>query len=242
MQRLPSRLARDPILEATFEFRFLGKEQAVADVLQGIIYPELKTRFPKIRRTALAAFAPELLDDPSLRYQPRLSLRGENQLVNIGDRAIAVASTRPYMGWRRLRPLVLEVLELVRKADIVKEAERISLRYTNILRTGSFAEQFSTLNFKAALGRTPYDLTNMLTHVRTEVMKDDLITILEIGANTVVGDERGLSLAIDSIYKSPPNFLNDPAAHVDKVHNVEKQIFFDLLTDETISSMGPEYE
>lgn len=244
MLRIPVRLEKDPILEAIFEFRFQGAVAAAAEVLQGVMYPKLKDRFPKVQRTPFSQFA-GLIDDPNLRYQPRLLLQGDPVRVHIGDRAIALVCVTPYVGWKSFRPLILEVLELVKTSKVVKEPERISLRYVNLLEGQTHSQQFSMVHYNASLGRANYNLSEHLTYTRTEIAKDGLINIIELGANseivTPAGSVKGLYLAVDSIYNKPPNFLADPEPHVEKVHDVEKSVFFDVLTDKTIEAMGPKW-
>ena len=209
------------------------------------MYPRLKDRFPKVQRTPFSQFA-GILDDPNLRYQPRLLLQGDNLRVQIGDRAIALVCVKPYVGWKAFRPLILELVDLVSTSKVVKETERISLRYLNLLEGRTPAQQFSLVHYNASLGRGKYKLSDYLTYTRTEIEKDGLINIVELGANSVVqtptGSIQGLYLAVDSIYNSPPNFLANPEPHVEKVHNVEKSVFFDVLTEETIEAMGPKWQ
>ena len=246
--KVPTRLDRDPILEAVFEFRFRGAIPAVAEVLQGAMYPKLRDRFPTVQRTPFSQFPQisPLLDDPVLRYQPRLVLLGENLRVNIGDCSIALACIRPYIGWKALRPLILELVNLVKVAKVVKESERISLRYVNLLEGDSPSQQFSLVHYNASLGRGKYKLSDFLTYTRTEIAKEGLVTILELGANSVVetpnGPAKGLFVTVDTIFNEPPEFLSNPEPHVEKVHDVEKAIFFDVLTDDTINAMGPKWD
>lgn len=245
MPRVPVRLERDPILEAIFEFRFRGSVAAAAEVLQGAIFPKLKDRFPQVQRTAFSQFA-GFLDDPNLQYQPRLILLGDNLRVHIGDRAIGLVCVKPYVGWKAFRPLILELLQIVIASKVVNESERISLKYTNLLEgKTTYAEQFSLVHYNASLGRAKYNLSECLTFTRSEIQKDGLINIVELGANSEIqaptGSVKGLYIAVDSIYNSPPDFLADPEPHVEKVHDVEKSVFFGVLTDNTIESMGPKW-
>lgn len=245
MPKVPVRLTRDPILEAVFEYRFKAAMPAVADVLQGVIFPKLGSRFPKIQRTPFSSVPLALLErDPNLRYQARLVLQGDNSSVFIGDRSVAVASVKPYMGWSAFLPLILEVVDLAKGAKVVGETERISLRYINLLEGASPAEQFALVHYDASLGRAGYKLNNILTYTRTEIEKDGLINIVELGANseatTPKGESlKGLVLTVDTVYPNPPDFLANPKPHIDKAHEVEKGVFFDVLTNETLENMGP---
>jgi uncharacterized protein (TIGR04255 family) len=243
-----TRLDKDPIVEATFECRFQGTIPAVADVLQGAIYANIRDRFPKVARHPLADFTSALVDNPALRYQPRLILEGTDAAIFIGDRSIAVASPKPYMGWRRFRALILEVLQLVREANVVRETERISLRYINLLAAESVQAQFSLVHYTATLGAEgKYKLNTQLTYTRTEIAKEGIVSIVELAANSVITTKRqeqlkGMVVTVDTIYPAPKDFLDNPTPHLEKAHTTEKAIFFDLLTQPTLDSMGPHYD
>ena len=101
------------------------------------------------------------------------------------------------------------------------------------------------VHFVVSRGHGGYRLNNYLTYTRTEIEKDGLINIVELGANSVAkspqGDVTGLILTVDTIYSKPPAFLSNPEPHIEKVHDVEKSVFFDVLTEETINAMGPHW-
>ena len=244
MPKILTRLDKDPIFEATFEYRFRSTVSAAADVVQAVVIGALRDRFPRISRHPLADFAGAFTQDPTLRYQPRLILRGDNTGIFIGDRSVMVSCTKPYIGWAKFRPLIVDVVQLVRKADVVKETERISLKYTNVLPGEDLSKQFSLVHFDAMLGK--HKLNTLLTHIRTEIPKDGLINIVQLTPNGTIKSEtqelHGLVLAIDTVYNQPPDFLQDPLPHIEKAHATEKSIFVDVLTDDTLTTMGPSWD
>jgi len=247
MPRLPVRLETDPIIEAVFELRFTSTAKAVADVLQGAIYPGLKDRFSLVERTIISALPSGLLDaEPNLRYQPRLVLRGDQMNVFIGDHAVSLACPKPYLGWKHFKPLILELVRLVKNANVVSEVERFSLRYVNLLQGETPEAQFSLVHYAASLGRR-YKLHTLVTYTRTEFEQEGLANIVELGANSVATTHKGesftgLVVTIDTIHKSPPDFLNNPDPLLEKAHLVEKSVFFEVLTEETVNKMGPIWE
>ncbi len=246
VQKLPTRLAKDPIVEATFEYRFEGKVGAVGDLLQGVIYPKLRDRFPKVQRNPLAAFGAAFADEPTMKYQPRIVLFAENNAVAIGDRSIAITCRRPYIGWQAFKPLILEVLGLARSADVVGKTERISMKYVNLLESASLKDQFSLVHYRSSLGRRPYELTDLLTYTRTELKNNDLVSIVELAADSIAnlptGPLKGLLITVDTILSEPRDLLANPESHLERVHQAEKEVFFDVLTDAAIESMVPEWE
>lgn len=243
LAKVPVRLEQDPILEAIFELRFQGKVPSLSEILQGVLYPPFKGRFPTVTRTPMASFPPALIEgNPSLRYQPRLELKGEHIGLFLGDHSIIVNCAKPYVGWAALRPLILEVLELVKSADIIGDPERMSLKYVNLLEGDSIQVQFSKVRYSASLGR--YNLTDCPTNTRTEIQQDDHVNIVELSAGAIVTTPAGVPLngmlvSVDSIFNNPPDYWRNFRTHIEKTHGVEKSIFFEILTEQTINSLGP---
>lgn len=243
MTRLPIRLQNDPIVEAVFELRFAGVGPSVADVLQGALFPPLKDRFPKVVRTAFSAVPePVVAANPNFRYQPRLQLQGEHGSVFVGDHNIVVASRKPYPGWTEFRALILEVLQHVNGAAVTGETERFSLKYVNVLPVAAGAPasaQFKMVQYSATLGALR--LTDLATHTRTQFERAGLTNLVELTANAAIKSPPaiGLLLSVDTICDDAKDFWVTYPAGIEKLHDVEKDIFFEILTSETIEKMGP---
>ena len=241
MATLPIRLQNDPIVEAVFELRFEGAVSSVADVHQGALFTPLKKRFPKVIRTpfsALPALDAMVEANPALRYQPRLELQGERLSIFIGDHSIVVSCRKPYLGWKELQPLILEVLQHVKGAEATGNIERFSLKYVNLLPAGLPSAQFKMVHYSANLGNL--SLTELVTRTRTEFEKGGFLNIVELiaNANIKAPPATGLLIAIDTICNDAKDFWVDYPAKINKLHDVEKSIFFEILTKETIEKMG----
>jgi len=118
-----------------------------------------------------------------------------------------------------------------------------SLRYVNLLRGETPEAQFSLVHYSASLGRR-YKLHTLLTYTKTEFDLEGLANIVELGANSVATTQKGESLTglivtIDTIHKDPADFLNNPDPLLEKAHFIEKTVFFEVLTEETVNKMGP---
>lgn len=50
-ERMPTRLAKEPIIEAIWELRFESRVRSVGDVLPGLVYKELGAKYPRWTRT-----------------------------------------------------------------------------------------------------------------------------------------------------------------------------------------------
>lgn len=243
MATLPIRLQNDPIVEAVFELRFKGTVPSVADVHQGALFTPLKDRFPNVIRTPFSAMSglESLVEfNPAFRYQPRLELKGERLSVFIGDHNVVVTCRKPYVGWNEFRPLICEVLHHVEGAAVTGDIERYSLKYVNLLPGAVPSAQFKMVNYSASLGVGSLSLTDLATRTRTEFERGGFTNIVELVANANIKSPpaTGLLVAIDTICNEAKEFWKDYPPKIDKLHDVEKSIFFEVLTRDTIQKMG----
>lgn len=248
MKRRIVRLQRDTIVEATFELRFEGTTQTVADLIPGLLFGVYKDRKPKALRTPVAEFPRELqASDPLLKYSPRQGILLDNFRILFGDLTAQVSHSRPYVGWTKFRAMITDVLGQLRHSGLIKTVERCSLKYVNLIPSaGSIEEQFACIELNAALGER--DLTKRLTMIRTEIHEGMIVSIVELSPNATVripdGKEnlRGLMISVDTINTNVDGFWAKTDQILDTTHEMEKSIYFDTLTDKTIASLGPVYE
>jgi len=246
VKRVPVKLAQDLIVEAIFEIRFVGKVPSVSDLLPGLLYPRFRDRYQNPERLPFSEFPREIQEaDPTFRYQPRLRIAGEQTAILLGDRSAIVNCPKPYIGWSKYRALILEVIGALHETDLITSVERYSVKYLNVIPGPTFQEQLKAVNFSAHLGN--YKLTEWPTSVRTEIKEDGLINIVEVQPNSVITNRqkesfRGLLVTVDTIAQGTDNFWANPETNIDKIHTKEKEIFFDLLTRETIEKCGPVWE
>ena len=249
MRKIPKKLRKDPIVEAVFELRFKpapSAPSAFGDVLAGILYNQFKKDFSQIDRLPFSNIPRELQDlDPNLRYQARSRLKSDKGMILVGDRMAAISSPRPYMGWENFFPLIMRVIGQLNETTLVGQIERFSVKYMNVLEADEMQAQFSFVNLRAKLGT--YDLTKHLTQFRTEIEERGFANIIEILAGTTVKtvdskEFRGLLLNIDTVKKAPQNFWQEADALINSAHEVEKDLFFSVLSKSALDQFGPIWE
>jgi uncharacterized protein (TIGR04255 family) len=242
---LPIRLANDPIVEAVFEIRFEGAPSA-SDLLPGLLFPRFRDRFPKQERLPIADIPRQFADaDPDLHYLPRLRFGGERMAILISGRSAAVACSRPYVGWGGFSAMILEVVAALHETGLMNKIERTSLKYVNVLNAKTFPGNFKNLRFSAQLGN--HDLGVLNTNLRTEIPDDGVISIVELQGNVLVktqnGDSfSGIMVSVDSISSRMDQFAVNGEGELNLIHDTEKRIFFDILTPEVLSKLGPTWE
>jgi uncharacterized protein (TIGR04255 family) len=243
VEKLPVKLKKDPIIEAVFEMRFSIESDQVADLIPGIVYPKLRNNFPKTESLPVAQIPKVIRDqNPDLRYQASRRLIGDRLLISLGDRVAAVSCTKPYIGWEGFQPVILQLIHLLKDTALIKQVERFSLKYINLLSGDTPREQFAKTRFSAKLDQI--NLVENLTHVRTEIVERGFVNIVEMSANTSVKEISGntlsgMLLSIDTIYNNPNDFWANAESMLKDAHEVEKSIFFRSMTKESIEALEP---
>ncbi len=241
--RQPIKLEEDPIQEAIFELRFQTEIAALADLLPGMIFPRVRDRFPQSERLP-SSFIPRELQQtqPELRYQPRHKISGDASSIGLGDFSVMLNTQRPYVGWEAFRPVILELVGLVREFKVVSKLERFSLKYSNLLQAADAKERYELTDFAGHLGKV--DLARSLTQVRTEFDESGFRHIVELIGSAVVKNAKGESregvyLAIDTICLDADGFFENPQKQLDAAHATEKAIFYSVLTDFAVQLFKP---
>lgn len=244
---IPSKLSKDPIVEALFEIRFQSTVKAVSNLLPAFLYTELKNDFEAPERLPIAEFPEEFIAlDPNLKYQPRLRMRGAKFSMLIGDSSIVLSCPRPYVGWNKYKKMLTSLLLIIKETKLISVVDRFSFKYVNVLEADKVDEQFSLVKFVSKIG--PYDLTKHLSSTKSEIREEGLINIIEVQSNAVITlpnskeTMKGLLLNVDTINDNPGKFWDMSEQLIEAAHTMEKKMFFCFLPDEVIKKFGAVYD
>jgi uncharacterized protein (TIGR04255 family) len=243
----PKRLKRDTIYEVVFEVRFALTAQSASSLLPGLLYVDLKETFPRAEELLVPKLMPFLVEqNPMLFYQPTHALVGDRMRLLVGPRTMSISIARPYGGWVFFRDLIVRCLTALQQTGHVRSVERCSLKYTNVLAEGSGPDDLSQLRVSVSLDG--WGLGGPGTVIRTEVAHRECRSIVQVITTTNVktadGSEPevyGVLLDIDTVKEGTFHLANEASGVADLVHDTAKDIFFSLLTPETLQRLGPEY-
>lgn len=247
MQRkIPIRLKKEPLIEAVWEVRFTIAKLSATELLPGLIYQVLHEKYPNtVRLPAADIPAPIQETDPRLRYMPKIRLEGDNQCVQIGERVLSLSCRRPYSGWRNFASDIRNLINAVDRMKLIDRLERFSLKYIDLIDLKQ-PPDLSCLNMTLMLGGEK--INTLPVHLRTEIREKSLIHIIQIisPAEVVIpgdpGKHVGVLLDIDSINVfQEKGTWQEVDALLEEVHSASKRMFFNLLTNEAIEKLDPEY-
>ncbi|MBF0634288.1 MAG: TIGR04255 family protein [Nitrospinae bacterium] len=241
---IPTSLGKEPLLEAICEFRFSSKTKSVVDLLPGILYQEFRGKYKNIYTLPAKNLPLQVLEEnSSLRYTPTIRLEGEPYSIQIGEHVISLSCRKPYTGWGKFK---LEIESLVAKlgeTGLITNPERYSLKYIDII-PEEVRTSLDSLNVEVRLGG--HNVTKESFRLRTEKEEEGYIHIIQVGLPATAelpngAKFQGISLEIDTIRKPASDFWNDFSASIDKAHELNKNLFFSLLSDETMKTLEPKW-
>ena len=242
---LPRRVAHPPAREVVFEVRFDAEPADVVGILPGVLFSGLKFKYPRTETLPLASLPPDLRkSQPGLLHKPLMRLLGEGGTgVFIGDRVLGVYVSE-YAGWANFKERVHDLIGIVAGSKLVSKIERASLKYVNLLDVPQ-GQRLSALNMR--LEMYGQSVSEEGCRVRAELNDDDLARIIEVVPRGTVTDSGGASstgllITFDCIRRggAPLSWDNLPA-DVERLHLEARELFFRLLTNDTLNALQPEY-
>ena len=238
MDSLPKKIVPDPIVEALVEIRF---DPAVPeDAVFGVIYGRLSERFTGYESLPILQL-PEFVrrTDQNLAFQPHYRLENEKYVVQIGPRVLSFAAKEPYPGWEVFSNETFDIIGYVKQQKIAKRILRAAVRYTNFFSD----DVFSKINLNISLRGREFDREE--TFVRTIVREGRFRSILQVGNNVTLSQHgrvrKGSIIDVDTFTEETSDFLERPEKVLNEAHEVEKRLFFTLLSENYLESLNPEY-
>lgn len=241
LDRLPIRISPCPILEAVLEIRFV----TAADwtLLPGLLYTQIKDRYPKSEKLPIAEMPEEFLRSiPNLVHAPRMRFHGEGFFVQLGPRVVSLLSHGEYPGWQATKKELSWLLERLELAGFVHEGERLGLRYIDFFQDEDI---FSQLVLDVRSGGESVSGVEM--NFATVFRRGDFTSrlVLNNGAMMTRGNEMvsGSILDLDVwLEASEFDVFDNAAQRFEEAHRCNKEIFFGLLRTDFLDSLAPQYE
>lgn len=247
-EKLPTKLIKEPLIDAVFEMRFSASGPA-SNILPGVIFSKLDGE-KNIETLPLSEIPKHIRDnDPNLQFAPTVRIQWDSYLILISDKSIALACKQPYPGWSSFKKSIQKVVELLNDVGIIQAVHRFALKYIDIIPSDSIKEQVSFINLTAKLGN--HILEKESFQFRIEIPKDDIINAIQILSSASVilengTNKTGLVIDIDTIYNVPDqkitNFSQLLSDNLDQVHRINKETFFECITPATLVLLEPRYD
>lgn len=249
MNRIPTRLKKEPLIEAIWQAHFEPKDGLpVGDLLPGILYSALKIDHPNLQLHRLPAAdipAPVAQIDPNLRFSTKYRMEEPASpfLCQVGDRIVTMNCRKPYAGWSIFKERILKLINVIESSGLVPTPMRHSLRYIDLLcldQTPSL--KALQVNFK--IGK--WNLESRPIQMRVEIPDGGCNHVIQIAtpaeANLPEGRLQGSVIDLETFASIQPTSWQEVCAQIDLMHDCSKAVFYQqLLTVDAIALMEPEY-
>ena len=155
-----------------------------------------------------------------------------------------VSIIEPYEGWSCFRPRILEFLEVLRDSALIGKVDRLSIKAMNIISLPGSPMDMLNVEVKVGGAKPP----DKGFRVRTEFHDEPYSLIVELISGATVtfqgGEKRsGHYLGLDCVREiGTESFWSIYEAALEEAHQQLKDLFFRLLTPESLESFGPRYE
>lgn len=246
--KLPSRLNKEPLLDALFEIRFTATAP-VSSVMPGVLFAELQGS--KAIETLPASQIPSQIreSDLKLRFAPVMRIKLEQYIVQFSDHSLAVSCRLPYPGWSKFRSFIVHVMGVLSKVGIVTAVQRYSLKYIDIIEVQDPLQQISYANVSLCVAN--HQLSNEPCNIRMDVQVNGFINIITMASSATAihdqgGAKQGLVIDIDTImdlnHMPFAELCADLESKLQAIHAVNKKTFFDCLSPSGLAFLEPIYD
>ncbi len=250
---LPIKLNKEPLIDAVFELRFATANSFASNALTSILYADqlkVSEKPPQVDRLQVAEIPTAIRNaDPFLKYQALARIQTTNFNILVGDFNIVVGIKLPYTGWSNFRPAIIRSVGAVLGSSLIKNVERYSLKYVDIIEGSTNEQQLQRVNLHLGIGN--HKITSEHTGVRVELGRSEFTDIVQIVTSAQVsienvGMKSGLLIDVDTIVDHNTDdfakFLEELSDRLDRIHSENKYMFFQTLTKETIEFLEPVYQ
>jgi uncharacterized protein (TIGR04255 family) len=240
--RLPSRISPCPIVGAVAEIRFQTDLRATA--VPGMIYGAVRERFPSLH-DAPGVNVPEEIRaiQPALAYQPVLVAEGEHLALHVGHKNLflGMREKAEYPGWAVYRDALVWVTGRLRPLNLIKEPERLGLRYTD------FFDPPLVERLKVELRVGGQLKTEGSVQVIYQFRRDGFTGRVRVDTGAIFSGpqpRRGIILDVDLGFSlASADFWEKLIVQFDLAHDLQKEIFYgELLQEHFLATLNPQYD
>ena len=239
MSKLPRKITPSPIVESVLEVRF--SSPLPEDAIFGVLYKEFKNDYPTFEQLPILQLpAAVRTQDPNLRFKPHYTTQKDHYVLQLGPRCFSISNVEIYVGWAAFSERIFATYDRVNQSGVIANIERIGLRYINILEG---VNVFDNSTIGVSLNK---NVLTSKTNVSSQIPFDKGFCAINISSDTEaqLGGPNGKKVIgsvidIDTVVNA--NEFNDVKLAIEYAHDIGKELFFNLLKEEYIQTLNPEY-
>jgi len=244
IKELPKKISPCPIIEVIFEIFFDTKIPPSA--ILGMIYPYFKDEYEDLEKLSFTQLPDSIRSlDQNLMFKAdyKMKTASNNYIIQVGPKMLSISNINEYSGWTVLQNKLNDFTKKIEKSGIIQNIRGINIRYINFFDIDIFEHIKLTLTVNDKIHLSPSTVIN--TRIKGE---DNLDIILQVANNATLNSKtvsrNGSIINIATILKKDRQIIFDNDAiseFLESAHIKEKKIFFNLLKDEYLKKLNPEY-
>lgn len=233
--KLPKSIENCPIIDSLIEIRF--KSKINHNAIFGIIYNSLRSDFHNVENLPILQIPEAIrMSDPNLKYKPLYRISNKDYVVQIGTDVLAIGAYPKYVGWNKFSKTIFDILDKIESLKIIGEVERLAIRYINFFEENIFE------NIKLEVNLGGSSIINEKSVFRTEINHGKFNSVLQISNDAKSENKLGSIIDIDcSKTKGLQDFFKNKESLINEGHQIEKELFFKLITDDYLRKLNPTY-
>ncbi|MFT5618016.1 MAG: hypothetical protein ACI85I_001245, partial [Arenicella sp.] len=181
-----------------------------------------------------------LKNDPNFKYKPLYKLTSKDYSAQVGYDVISLHVSNEYKGWNSFSGKIFDFYEKILSTKVISGVDSLTIRYLNFFNLNIFDKIILSVN----LGENPYESDNLV--IRTEKVEEEFTKVLQIANNVNFHKNestlKGSLIDISCVLKNPTNFAENWKQNVEKAHEIEKTLFFELLKPDFLKTLNPKYD
>lgn len=247
--KLPSKLAKEPLIDVIFELRFTSHISGVSALLPGLLFSKL-TEMGSIESLPISQLPQQIREmDPNLQFSPLSRIVWGKFAILIGDRSVGIGCLIPYPGWSEFKAAIETVIGVVHGAALIRTIDRYSVKYVDFFETGDdCARALSQFNIDLRIGNHAVRAEN--TVIRVEIPRAPFVHAVQMMTTANIqsspnGMRVGAILDVDTLTATPSldvaSFVSALPTLLDDIHLANKQMFFQCLSENGLNNLEPQY-
>lgn len=241
---LPNKLEKVTLVEVVAEFRYKNSKN-IEDLFFDI-FSKLKPDGYEHSKLPIMELPPVVRDnDPNFTYQAYYTIQKGKYHVNIGPRVLSFNIKGYYPGWSEYKGFILSNIEKFSSVLDTWELERTSMRYIDFFEKVDIFDQLNiVLTFPDGLCES--DQQNGAKVLLNEIYCNENVMVrMQIANNSEVAQEGDAENRVGSIFDLDAysiDLKSSVDSTLEELHDKNKVMFFRLLKDEFLRTLGPTYE